>query len=818
MNADPSTAEIVAALSAPDRDPLALSRRRFLQLALGAGAVAAVPFDLWGADRVDAAPLGAAEGVLVVILMGGGNDGANTVIPIDDPAYAPARGGLAIDRAAALGIGNGLALHPALTGIKQRYDAGKVAILQGVGYPDPNLSHFESMALWMSGWAGGITDTGWLGRYLSALANPDPMRGVVFGQSLPLHFRGTTASALSLPGTINSAVGWPTPGDDYDASLHQLLERFDDRASTRGGWATAWNHTLGSLVALGRQTAPMYAAALPEDELVADLSLAARLVNLNVGTRVIGVAYGDFDTHANQASRHNTLMARLDAGIEAFFANLDPAYAGRVTLLTMSEFGRRAKANSSGGTDHGAASTLLAVGARVRGGVYGTTPSMGALDRSGNLIATTDFRSVYATAISWLGGNATAVLGGDFGDLGFLAPATSDPSDAGGGPPTGPAFIGPRSAFMPLAPVRVLDTRAGALVGYTGDKPAPEAVVTVPLAGNGEIPAAGVSAVVLNLTAAEADGYGYVTVWPGGARPEASNLNLERAGQTRPNLVSAMLGGDGATRLYTYGGAHLLADVSGCFTASETASAGRLVPLAPTRLLDTRAGGSIGYQGDKPAGGSTVTLAVAGVGGVPASGAAAVVLNVTATEADGYGYVTVYPDGPVPVASNLNLERAGQTIANQVIVRLGADGAVRLFTYGGVHLLADVVGWFTDDTAPPSSEGLFVPVSPYRVLDSRSGPIREPGSVLTLPVAGAGLPAAGARAIVLNVTAVDTAGWGYVSVYPDGDPPNASNLNIEGAGQTIANHVVCPVGADGAVRLFTYGATHLVADVTGWYV
>jgi uncharacterized protein (DUF1501 family) len=818
MNADPSTAEILAELSSPTNDPLALSRRRFLQLALGAGAIAAIPMELWGsADRAFAAPLGDTDGVLVVILMGGGNDGANMVVPIGDPAYSTRRGALALAPSAVQPIGNGLALHPSLLGIKRRYDAGKVALLQGVGYPNPNLSHFESMATWMSGWSGGITNTGWVGRYLSAMANPDPINGVVFGQSVPLHFKGSSASALSLPTNIGGAVGWldATP-EEYETSLLDLLARFDDRASERGPWGDAWNRTVGSLVDLGHRTQPVYATALPEDDLVANMTLAARLVNLNAGTRVIGVSYGDFDTHANQATRQATLLSRLDVAVDAFFANLDPAFAGRVTLLTMSEFGRRAQSNSSGGTDHGAASSLLAIGARVRGGVYGTTPAMGDLDQSGNMRSTTDFRSVYATALSWLGGDAVSLLGGDYGNLGFLDPPTSAPSDAGGG--NGPAFIGPSSAFVPVTPMRALDTRPGALTGYTGDKPTAGSVVTVGLAGIGEVPASGASAVVMNLTAAEADGYGYVTVWPGGPQPTASNLNLERPGQTRPNLVSATLGADGATRLFTYGGTHLLADVFGYYQPASSATAGRLVPLPPTRILDTRAGGSIGYSGGKPGAGATVTLPVAGTGGVPASGAIAVVLNVTATDAEGYGYVTVYPDGTAPVASNLNLERAGQTVANQVIVRLGGDGAVRLFTYGATHLLADVVGWFTDSTAKASSDGLFVPVSPYRVLDTRSGPVREAGSVLTLPVASSGTPASGARAIVLNVTATDTASWGYVSVFPEGDPPNASSLNIDGPGQTVANHVVCPVGSDGAVRLFTYGVTHLVADVTGWFV
>lgn len=814
-----STGEILDLLSARDAHPLALSRRRFLQLALAAGAVAAVPTQLWGRDRALAAPLGPADGVLVVVLMGGGNDGTSTVVPIGDPDYAKKRGSLALASEAVHHIDNGLALHPDLVGIKRRYDAGKVALVQGVGYQPANLSHFESMALWMSGWAGGITSTGWLGRYLSSIPAADPLAGVVFGQSVPLHFQGGALSAVSLPNDVGGAVGWlsadPQPSD---TSLLDLLGRFDDRRSERGAWADACNARLGSLVALGQRTQPMYAGTLPSDQLVADMTLAARLINLDVGTRVIGVSFGDFDTHANQRNRHAELMRRFDAAVDAFFATLDPAFGGRATVMTMSEFGRRAQANASGGTDHGTASSLMVIGGRVRGGVYGTTPAMGDLDSAGNLRSTTDFRSVYATVLGWLGGDARAVLGGDYPNLGFLDAATDAATDTGGGGGGGPTFVGPASAFVPVTPTRALDTRGGAQVGYSGPKPKPGAVVTVALAGIGGVPASGASAVVMNLTAAEADGYGYVTAWPGGPQPTASNLNLERAGMTRPNLVSASLGADGAARLFTYGGTHLLADVLGFYQPAASSSAGRLVPIAPTRVLDTRSGGAIGYAGPKPGAGTTVTLALAGTAGVPPAGASAVVLNVTATEADGWGYVTVYPDGDVPVASNLNLERAGQTIANQVVVRLGGDGAVRLFTYGGTHLLADVVGWFTDDSAPASSEGLFVPVSPYRVLDTRGGAVRQGGSITTLPVATAGTPAAGARAVVLNVTATDTRGWGYVSVYPDGDPPNASNLNIEGAGQTIANHAVCPVGADGAVRLYTYGATHLVADVTGWYV
>jgi uncharacterized protein (DUF1501 family) len=814
MTVEPTTADIVRRLSVPTIDELALSRRRFLQLALGAGAIAMSPFETWDARRSIAAAGGSADGVLVVILLAGGNDGTNMVVPVTDPKYRSLRGDLALDAHSVLPISQGLALHPSLALLKQRYDAGDVAVVQGVGAREPSLSHFESMARWMSGWSGGISGTGWVGRYLSSLPAPDPMCGVVFGPSIPLHFIGPSVSALALQTNASDAVGWlgANPAES-DFSTLDLLARFNDRANERGGWADRWNAGLGDMVALGSRSAPIYSNAVPGDDLAANLTLAARLINLGVGTRVIGITVGDFDTHADQLGRHAELLRRLDAGIDSFFAALDPAESGRVTVLTMSEFGRRAQANSSGGTDHGAASTMLAIGGSVRGGVYGATPSMSDLDGDGNLKASVDFRAVFATALSWMDGDATTVLGADYGNLGFLDPPVAGPRANGA---NGSIIIGHPSAFVAVPPLRVLDTR-GDGIGYDGTKPTAGATVPVALSTVPGLPAIGVTAVALNVTATGADDPGYITVWPGGTMPVASNLNLDEAGQTRPNLVSATLGADGLTRVFTSTQTHLVADVFGYYRSTSSASAGRFVPAAPTRLLDTRSGGQVGYVGAKPADASVVTLQVAGRAGLPSAGVAAIVLNVTATDTEGYGYVTVFPDGEAPVASNLNIQRAGATVANQVIVRVGADGAVRLFTFGSAHLVADVVGWFTDETAPASTEGLFTPSSPFRVLDTRQGDECAAGSVLTLPVASPGPPAAGARAIVLNVTAVDAQGWGYVTVFPDGDRPEVSSLNVDGAARTIANHVVCPVGYDGAVRLFTSATMDLVVDVTGWF-
>jgi hypothetical protein len=180
--------------------------------------------------------------------------------------------------------------------------------------------------------------------------------------------------------------------------------------------------------------------------------------------------------------------------------------------------------------------------------------------------------------------------------------------------------------------------------------------------------------------------------------------------------------------------------------------------------------------------------------------------------------VTAWPDGPQPSTSNLNLENSGQTIANQVVTPVGADGSVRLFTQSGTHLIVDVTGWYTDDTASTGTEGLFIPVTPYRVADTRSGGRLAAGSTLTLLAAASGTAAAGRSGLAMNVTATQSAAPGFVTVWGQSTRPTASSLNLTAAGQTIPNHVVMAAGGDGGVRLFTDGGTHFVVDVAGWYV
>ncbi len=255
-------------------------------------------------------------------------------------------------------------------------------------------------------------------------------------------------------------------------------------------------------------------------------------------------------------------------------------------------------------------------------------------------------------------------------------------------------WYGAQAAYVPLVPVRILETRAAAgQVGFSGDKPHAGQVVELAVIGAGS-PAVpdGAEAVVLNVTGVDASAAGYITVWEcGSPRPSTSNLNLDAA-ETRPNLVIAKVGEQRKVCIFTERGAHLAVDLFGWF-----ASGAGLTSASSTRILDTRSGsGQVGYRGAKPAAGATIRLKAAGVSPSSApSNVPVVLLNVTGVEATAAGFVTVWPCGqPMPTASNLNLD-AGATAANLVIARVGVDDEVCIFTEAGTHLIADIAGWFS---------------------------------------------------------------------------------------------------------------------------
>ncbi|GGZ84951.1 hypothetical protein [Streptomyces subrutilus] len=384
------------------------------------------------------------------------------------------------------------------------------------------------------------------------------------------------------------------------------------------------------------------------------------------------------------------------------------------------------------------------------------------------------------------------------------------------------------SDFTPYTPTRILDTRNG--TGAKAGKVGPSGTVGLKVGGNGGIPA-GVTAVVLNVTVTNPTNSGFVTVFPDfGERPTTSNVNYE-AGQTVPNQVIVPVGKNGYVDLAnsSWGGSSidLIADVTGYFTKS---AASGYTPMTPVRFVDTREG--LGTSRGQLAGQGTFSTKISNLRGVPA-GIKAVALNVTVTNPKQYGHLTVFPSGQAaPDTSSLNFT-AGQTIANSVIVPVGSDGkiGVRNGAWGGVDVIVDVVGYYS-----PASTGSFVPVSPFRRLDTRDRPSGAiPGGYYQPVVFSPDPSEDGISGFVLNATATNTANTGYLAVAPDPnsyedyergtvnppDAPGSSTLNWT-KGKTVPNLVQASAGQNGIVDFFNqsweeWATTDLIVDVFGYY-
>lgn len=384
--------------------------------------------------------------------------------------------------------------------------------------------------------------------------------------------------------------------------------------------------------------------------------------------------------------------------------------------------------------------------------------------------------------------------------------------------------------FIPLSsPARILDTRKAIGIGTT--TPVGQfSSIDLQVTGRGGVPATGVQAIVMNVTAVAPTISGYVSVYPAGtARPGVSNLNFV-PGQNVPNLVTVRIGDGGRVSLYNHNGTtHLLADVIGYYD-DATVSGGWYHPLTPQRLLDTRTGN--GAPAAPLGTGGSLSLQVSGRGGVPeAAQVAAVVLNVTAVDPTAAGFVTVWPGGARPDVSNLNFT-PGQTVPNLVIVAVSATGTVSMFNEtGNTHLIADVVGWY--DKTGTAGGYVFTPIAPVRVMDTREikSPVGEDQGPFHSPVAFlATAELANVRAVVMNVTATDTTADSFFSVYPPTvaapaltPVPNTSNLNWR-AGQTVPNAVMSSVAngvagvQNGDIVVYNKsGQAHLIIDTVGYF-
>jgi len=377
--------------------------------------------------------------------------------------------------------------------------------------------------------------------------------------------------------------------------------------------------------------------------------------------------------------------------------------------------------------------------------------------------------------------------------------------------------------YVPIGPIRVLDTRAG---GSTSDGSyastgalAANVPFSLPILGRSSIPTTGVGALVLNVLATNTSAPGYMTVWPSCVtRPLASNLNFIGQ-QTVANLVIVPAGCDTTTNLVSLSGpTDVVVDVVGYFTTGPS-----LTSLAPSRLLDTRAGASTidgqAAGGGAVVGGNQLNLQVTGRAGIPA-GASAAALNVTVTDTTAPAYVTVWPtDQARPLASNLNYV-ANQTIPNMVIAKLSASGQMSLFnSAGSTAFVADVVGWF-----PASSD--LIPLVPARLLDTRpgyatvdgqysgQGPVAADQSKYVSFSGRGGIPQQGVGALVLNVTATNPLAAGYLTVN-GGSYQRVQNVNFVG-GQTVPNLAIVPVSQYSGLSIYASATTDVVVDVVGW--
>ena len=398
---------------------MTVSRRKFLTGITAAGALAlsvCVPIKPAPAPPPPPPPPPPAPGPsdkVVIVFLYGGNDGLNTVIPYTDPTYLAKRGPLALGAAqGVLPIGDGLALHPAMTGIKAMCNRGDLAVVRGVGYPSPDRSHFRSTDIWESARPDAVVSTGWIGRWLDSTTNP--LDAVAVSSTLPRTLRGSmetgvavSGGSLSLPGTtaFRAAFNTLATGDPGDPAL-----------------ATTWVRAENELLHAQQVLNPALSAANPPGSALAGVntsigrsfaSIARMIRNPNVPTRVFMTGMGGFDTHTNQLPTQAALLGQLDAAVNAFHTDManEPRGAGVVTMV-VSEFGRRLNANADLGTDHGTCAPVLVLGAPVLGGFYGAQPSLTALDRQGDPIATTDFRSIYSTVLQrTLKVDAAAILG-----------------------------------------------------------------------------------------------------------------------------------------------------------------------------------------------------------------------------------------------------------------------------------------------------------------------------------------------------------------------------------------------------------------------
>ncbi|MGB8521259.1 MAG: DUF1501 domain-containing protein [Candidatus Tumulicola sp.] len=363
---------------------------------------------------------------LVLVNLNGGNDGLNCIVPHGDAQYYRLRPSLAIAQNDVLSINAQLGFNPRMRSLKGMYDKGMVAVVQGVGYPNADHSHFRSSEIWQTGVPDKYEHTGWIGRYLddAGLPDGDLFKGVALSQVLP---EVLVANKTDVPAISNLGQYGLIADRDPMARTAFAQQARDKRLPFTSPYLAhvmqIEDHAQRTSEELPKLIAGYKAqASYPATPIGRSLALAAQIVGSNIGTKVLYVSHGSFDTHVSQVATQNNLLGQLSDALSAFYTDL-AAHGNdkRVLTMTFSEFGRRAAENAARGTDHGEASPLFLIGGSVKGGIYGKMPDLGNTNM-GNVAFTTDFRSVYATVLErWLGRPSQAVLGGSFSKLAVLS-------------------------------------------------------------------------------------------------------------------------------------------------------------------------------------------------------------------------------------------------------------------------------------------------------------------------------------------------------------------------------------------------------------
>ena len=400
--------------------------------------------DAMAADALTQIATGKDGTILVVLQMAGGNDGLNMVVPYADDIYYRSRPKLGLPADKVLKLNSYAGLNGKLTGLKALFDEGHLSVVQGVGYPNPNRSHFRSTEIWQTASDADRNESeGWLGRYFdNCCAGADPTVGVAIGEEMPQAFAAKTPTGITF--SQPEQFRW-RPSEKVEGRMSAEESFFRQLNGSAGGEETLLAASEGASIgaipgksktdlstidflqrtALDAQLSSDKILAIarkyksnvpyPQGRLAASLSMIARMIAGGLPTRVYYASQGGFDTHAGQVNAHERLMGELNDALSAFATDLkQQGNFDRVLLITFSEFGRRLVENANGGTDHGAAAPMFIVGGTVKPGLFGKYPSLSDLDY-GDLKFNTDFRSVYGTVLDkWLRAPSQVVLGRKF--------------------------------------------------------------------------------------------------------------------------------------------------------------------------------------------------------------------------------------------------------------------------------------------------------------------------------------------------------------------------------------------------------------------